>query len=100
MSLSKPRQQEGERRFFTSPKLLHLKHLVFHFLNLDPQLCKWEKAFLLVSFPHRKIQVGCKTSKEHESPVDSRQGPLLCVKGFSSHMSELPAQKVGLEEEI
>lgn len=53
-----------------------------------------------MSFPHRKIQVDCETSKEHESPVDSRQEPLLCVKGFSSHMSGLPAQKVGLEEEI
>lgn len=53
-----------------------------------------------MSFPLRKIQVDCETSKEHESPVDSRQEPLLCVKGFSSHMSGLPAQKVGLEEEI
>lgn len=39
-------------------------------------------------------------SEEQELPDDSRQEPLLCVKGFSSHMPGLPTQKVGLEEEI
>lgn len=46
-----------------------VKHLVFHFLNLAPQLCKREKAFLVVLNPHRRIRVDCKISTEHGLPV-------------------------------
>ena len=42
----------------------------------------------------------CETSEEQQLPADLRQEPLLRVKGFSSDMPGLPAQKVGLEEEM
>lgn len=49
-----------------------VKHLVFHFLNLAPQLCKREKAFLVAVYPHRRIRVDCEISTEHGLPVGRR----------------------------
>lgn len=51
---------------------------------------------MVVSFPHRRIQVDCGSSEEQELPPVSRNP--CSVSKVSHHMPGLPAQKVVHEE--